>query len=145
MYRRILVPVEHSPYDAAILAHVRGLARHCGAQLVLLHVADGWAARNIKQLALRESEEMRADRAYIEQCAAELATQGFSAEAVLATGDPATEIVATAEREGCDLIAMATHGHRWLQDVLRGSTASAVRHAARMPVLFVRGSASGAG
>lgn len=144
MYRRILVPVEHSPYDVAILTHVRGLARHCGAELVLLHVADGWAARNIKQLALRESEEMRADRAYIEQCAGELTAEGFSVEAVLATGDPAREIVATAEREGCDLIAMATHGHRWLEDVLRGSTASAVRHATRIPVLFVRGDAGGA-
>lgn len=139
MYRRILVPVEHSPYDPVILSHVRELARHCGSELVLLHVADGWAARNLHQLALRESEEMRADRAYIERCVDELCTEGFRAEAVLATGDPATEIVAAAEREGCDLIAMATHGHRWLEDVLRGSTASGVRHASRIPVLFVRG------
>lgn len=139
MYRRILVPVEHSRYDAVILEHVRGLSRHCGAELVLLHVADGFAARNLRQLALRDSEEMKADRAYIERCVAELVADGFSAEAVLATGDPADEIVAAATREGCDLIAMATHGHRWIQDVLRGSTASAVRHASAIPVLFVRG------
>lgn len=139
MYRRILVPLEHSLYDAVILEHVRGLGRHCGAELVLLHVADGWAARNLRQLALRDSEEMRADRAYIERWVAELAAEGFTAEAVLATGDPASEIVAAARREGCDLIAMATHGHRWLQDALRGSTASAVRHASDIPVLFVRG------
>lgn len=139
MYRRILVPLEHSAYDTIILDHVRGLARHCGAELVLLHVADGWAARNLGQLALRESEEMRGDRAYIERRVAELLAEGFAAESVLATGDPASEIVAGATREGCDLIAMATHGHRWLQDVLRGSTASAVRHASPIPVLFVRG------
>lgn len=139
MYRRILVPLEHSAYDADILEHVRGLARHCGAGLVVLHVADGWAARNLRQLALRESEEMKADRAYIEQRVAELVADGLEAEAVLATGDPASEIVAAAVREGCDLIAMATHGHRWLQDVIRGSTASAVRHASPIPVLFVRG------
>ena len=139
MYRRILVPLEHSRYDAVILEHVRGLGRHCGSEIVLLHVADGWAARNLRQLALRDSEEMHADRAYIEQCAAGLVAEGFTAEAVLATGDPATEIVAAADRERCDLIAMATHGHRWLQDALRGSTASAVRHASGIPVLFVRG------
>lgn len=139
MYRRILVPLEHSAYDATILGHMRALSRHCGAELVLLHVADGWAARNLRQLALRESEEMRADRAYIERCVADLVAEGFAAEAVLATGDPASEIVAAADREGCDLIAMATHGHRWLQDLVRGSTASAVRHASTIPVLLVRG------
>lgn len=140
MYRRILVPIEHSRYDAFILEHVRELARHCGAELVLLHVADGFAARNLQQLALRDSEEMHADRVYIRKCVDELLADGFRAEALLATGDPAREIMAAARRERCDLIAMATHGHRWLQDVLRGSTASAVRHDSEIPVLFVRGS-----
>jgi nucleotide-binding universal stress UspA family protein len=143
MYRRILVPLEHSPYDACILAHVRELARLCGSELVLIHVADGWAARNIRQLSLRESEEMQADRAYIEQCTAELCADGYRAEAVLATGDPAQEIVAAAAREQCDLIAMATHGHRWLGDIVYGSTATAVRHTTPVPVLLVRGNADG--
>ncbi len=139
MYRRILVPIEHSRFDVFILEHVRGLARHCGAELVLLHVADGFAARNLHQLALRDSEEMRGDRAYIQRIVNGLLADGFKAEALLATGDPAKEIVAAARRENCDLIAMATHGHRWLQDIFRGSTASAVRHESDIPVLFVRG------
>ncbi len=139
MYRRILVPIEHSRFDAFILEHVRGLARYCDAELVLLHVADGFAARNLRQLALKDSEEMLADRAYIRQLVNELLADGFKAEALLATGDPAKEIVAAARRENCDLIAMSTHGHRWLQDVIRGSTASAVRHHSEIPVLFVRG------
>ena len=62
MYQRILVPVENSPYDAAILRHVRELARLCKSSVVLIHVADGFAARNVDALQLRESEEMRADR-----------------------------------------------------------------------------------
>src|SRR2546430_776714 len=57
---------------------------------------------------------------------------------VLAWGDPATEIAAAAEREGCDLIAMATHGHRLLEDVVRGSTATALRHQTKIPILMVR-------
>ena len=81
MYRRILVPLEHSDYDATILDHVRKLARHCASELVLIHVADGWAARNIRQLALRESEEMRGDRKYIEQQAAALAARERAAQA----------------------------------------------------------------
>lgn len=143
MYRRILVPLENTPTDSCILAHVRGLARHCGASLVLIHVADGWAARNLEALKLRESEEMRADRAYIERIAGELVAEGLRAEAILANGDPAREITATAERERCDLIAMATHGHRFLGDVIHGSVANTVRHETSIPVLLIRDPAGG--
>ena len=138
MYHRILVPLEHTVTDQHILAHVRELARFCGASLVLMHVADGWAARNIRHLALRESEEMKDDRAYIERLAAQLAGEGLPAEALLATGDPATEIAAAALNEKCDLIAMATHGHRLIGDVVYGSVASEVRHRSMVPVLLVR-------
>lgn len=138
MYRRILVCLENSPTDASIVAHVRALAAHCGASLVLIHVADGWAARNIRHLELRESEEMKDDRAYLERTAAELSSAGLHAEALLATGEPAKEISAAAEREGCDLIAMATHGHRLIGDVVYGSVASDVRHRSMVPVLMVR-------
>lgn len=139
MYTRILVPLEHTPYDAAILAHVRPLARLCGARLVLFHVADGWAARHIRHLGLQESEEMRRDRAYLEATAAALAADGFDADAVLGCGDPAAEIIAAARRERCDLIAMATHGHRFLADLVYGSVADSVRHRCGIPVLLVRG------
>ena len=141
MYQRILVPVEHSSYDDVVLRHVRKLARTCNnASIVLIHVADGWAARNINQLDLRESEEMRSDREYIEALADDLEKDGYQAEAILAGGDPAKEIAACGEREKCDLIAMATHGHRGLSDVIRGSVASELRHISMLPVLMVRGS-----
>ena len=140
MYQRILVPLEHSDYDEVILAHVRKLARQCGgSSIVLIHVADGWAARNIKELHLRESEEMKSDREYIEQIAEVLVAEGYKVEALLAGGDPASEIAAAGEREKCDLIAMATHGHRGLADVLRGSVANELRHISMLPVLMVRG------
>ena len=138
MYRRILVPVENGPADPAILDHVARLAKLCKAQIVLIHVADGWVARNIQQLDLRESEEMKEDLAYLERVQARLRSGGGEAEAVLAAGDPAKEIGAAAEREGCDLIALATHGHKFLEDVVRGSTATALRHLTRIPVLMVR-------
>jgi nucleotide-binding universal stress UspA family protein len=139
MYRRILVPLEHSDYDDAILAHVRDLAQLCASTVVLIHVADGWAARNQRELALRESDEMKKDREYIESRADALAKHGIAVEWVLAGGDPGTEIAAAAEREGCDLVAMSTHGHRGLQDLIRGSVANNVRHNTTVPVLLVRG------
>jgi nucleotide-binding universal stress UspA family protein len=138
MYKHIMVPVENSPTDALILEHVKHLARFCGASLVLIHVADGWAARNIRQLDLRESEEMRDDRGYLERTAAQLEREGLHVEALLAVGDPAREITAAAEREKCDLIAMGTHGHKFIADVVYGSVANAVRHATTIPVLLLR-------
>ncbi|HEX2723727.1 MAG TPA: universal stress protein [Gemmatimonadaceae bacterium] len=143
MYRKILMPVENSPYDDAIVDHVRELARMCKSYVVLIHVADGFAARNISQLDLRESEEMKKDRAYIERLSAELEATGIDADAVLASGDPAKEIALAALREGCDLIAMATHGHKFIGDMIHGSVSHAVRHASTVPVLLVRGSSHG--
>ena len=139
MYRRILVPLEHTDYDDAIVTHVRDLAKLCGASVVLIHVADGWAARNQHQLGLRESAEMKFDREYLEERADALEADGITAECVLAGGDPGKEIAAAAEREGCDLVAMSTHGHKGIQDLLRGSVANEVRHHTTVPVLMVRG------
>ena len=138
MYRRILVAVENSPADRTILTHICGLAKLTGAELLLVHVADGWAARNFDQLKLRESEEMKADRAYLEGLRTDLAARGFTVEARLALGDPATELIRAAESGAADLIAMATHGHKGLADVVRGATADRVRHGVKIPVLLLR-------
>ena len=139
MYKRILVPLEHSDYDWAIVDHVRRLAAFCHASVVLIHVADGFAARNVSQLHLRESEEMRVDRDYLEQICESLSADGIETDSIIAGGDPAKEIAGAAAREECDLIAMSTHGHRFIKDMIYGSVANEVRHLSRVPVLLVRG------
>jgi nucleotide-binding universal stress UspA family protein len=138
MYRRILVAVENSPADRTILTHVSELARLTGAELLLVHVADGWAARHFDQLKLRESEEMQADRAYLERVRGELAGRGLTVATLLAMGDPATELIRAAEQHQVDLIAMSTHGHRFIADLLHGTTADRVRHLVKVPVLLLR-------
>ena len=138
MYRRILVAIENSPADRTIVDHVRELARITGAELHLVHVADGWAARNFDQLNLRESEEMRGDRDYLDRLAADLSAQGLKVSTELAMGDPATELIRLAESREADLLAMSTHGHRFLNDLLRGTTVSKVRHFVKIPVLLLR-------
>jgi nucleotide-binding universal stress UspA family protein len=143
VYKRILVPLEHSAYDEAILEHVRTLASFCNSAVILIHVADGWAARNIHQLDLRESEEIQEDRAYLEGVAAGLERDGFETDAILASGDPVREIAAAAQREQCDLIAMSTHGHRFFSDLFYGSVAESLRHRCMVPILLVRGSKMG--
>lgn len=138
MYQNILVAIEHSDADRAVLSHVQELARLTGARLLLVHVADGWVARHFDELNLRESDEIRADREYLGQLCEDMVQQGFDTRARLAMGDPATQLVKVAADEAVDLIAMSTHGHRFLNDVLRGSTADRVRHNVRVPVLMVR-------
>ena len=143
MYKRILVPLENTDTDSAIIEHVRHLAKEGRSSVVLMHVADGWAARNANQLSLRESEEMRVDREYLESISELLEKDGIPSESLLAGGDPAKEISAAADREKCDLIAMSTHGHRFIKDVIYGSVANEVRHLSRVPVLLVRGDRHG--
>jgi len=138
MYKKILVAIENSAADRTILTHVTDLAQLTGAELLLVHVADGWAARHFDDLKLRESEEMKSDRAYLQHLRDDLAGQGFTVQTELAMGDPATELIRVAEHERVDLIAMSTHGHRFLLDLLHGTTADRVRHLVKVPVLLLR-------
>lgn len=138
MYQHILIPLENSAADEAILDHIKPLARMTGARLLLLHVADGWVARNYDRLQLAESEEMREDRAYLETRATELRAEGFTVDHLLALGEPADEMIKVAQERGVDLIAMSTHGHRFISDLLYGSTADKVRHHVDVPVLLLK-------
>ena len=139
MYKKILIPLENSVTDSAILDHIRSLTKITRANLLLLHVADGWAARNFNQLKLAESEEMKTDRGYLDKVAGQLRGDGFSVETRLALGDAPAEIIKMAEAENCDLIAMAGHGHRLFGDIFHGSTITQVRHHTTIPLLVVRG------
>ena len=138
MYHHILIPLENTPADEMILTHIKPLARMTGAKLLLVHVADGWVARNFNQLQLAESEEMKQDRAYLEGRRAELDAEGFTCAAVLALGEPSDEIIKLAREKDIDLIAMTTHGHRLISDILYGATADKVRHAVDVPVLLLK-------
>ena len=139
MYHRILVAIEHSKADAAILEHIEKLARLTGASLLLVHVADGFAARHFDELNLRESEEMKSDRAYLTARCEDLRRAGLTVDTVLAMGDPSTELIRIANEAKVDLIAMSTHGHRFLSDVIHGTTVDRLRHKVFVPVLLLRG------
>ncbi len=137
MYQKILVALENGQADKSLLPHIAELAKLHKSKLLLVHVADGWAARNYDQLQLRESQEMIEDRAYLDEKAKQLRKHGLAVETCLALGDPPAEILKTAKREQCDLIAMTTHGHRLLADLFYGSTIEHVRHRSMIPLLIV--------
>ncbi len=136
MYETILVTLDGTPTDRAIVKHVQELAKLAHSRVVLLHVADGWAARTYGPDAV--SSEITEDTAYLQKVRTEFQAQGIPAEAELAYGDPVTEIVKWVEQKGCDLVAMSTHGHRFLADLFLGTTASRVQHSIRVPVLLLR-------
>jgi universal stress protein A len=138
MYHTILVPVENRETDQTILKHIRPLARLANSKLMLVHVADGWVARNYENLKLQESEEMKEDRAYLANLERELRAEGFEVSSILAMGEPWTEIIKLARAEPVELIAMSTHGHRFISDLLYGSTADKVRHNVDIPVLLLK-------
>src|SRR5215510_8047142 len=138
MYRKILVPVENSPNDQVILNHLEGLVALTGAKLILVCVAHGWVARNFDQLRLREYEEMRKDREYLVTLCTDLQSKGVQAEFILAYGEPSNEIIKIAREHQVDLIAMTTHGHRFISDLLYGSVSHDVRHAVDIPVLLLK-------
>jgi len=138
MYKKILVALENSRADETLLPHIAELANTHHSEMLLVHVADGFVARNYNQLNLIESDEMKEDRAYLENAATNLRARGLNVDTYLALGDPAAGILKAAEDKQCDLIAMTAHGHRLLGDILFGSTINEVRHKAQVPVLLVR-------
>ncbi|HEY5345342.1 MAG TPA: universal stress protein [Verrucomicrobiae bacterium] len=138
MYKKILIALENGPADATIIPHVAELAGHFGSEILLLHVADGFAARCFDQLKLAESEEIKEDRIYLEKVAGKLRAKKLSVSTLLAMGDPPAEILKIAAEEKCDLIAMTSHGHRFFGDLFHGSTITQVRHNTHIPLLVLR-------
>lgn len=128
--------LDSTPTDRAIIEHVKELAKLARSRVVLLHVADGWATRTYGPDAV--SPEITQDTAYLQEVRAEFQAAGIPAETELAYGDPVKEIVNWVEQKGCDLVAMSTHGHRFLADLFLGTTASRVQHSISVPVLLLR-------
>jgi nucleotide-binding universal stress UspA family protein len=136
MYNKILVTLDATPTDRAIIDHVKALAQITGSRVVLLHVADGWAARMFGREAV--SPEISEDKAYLAKVQAEFQTAGLSADAELAYGEPAEEIIRWVREKQCDLVAMSTHGHRFVGDLFLGTTSRRVRHSVNVPVLLLK-------
>jgi nucleotide-binding universal stress UspA family protein len=136
MYKTILLTLDTTPSDRTIIEHIKPLAKLHGSRIVLLHVADGWAARTFGSDAV--SPEVDSDKAYLEKVRTELRGAGIEADAELAFGDPVEQIVNWAKKNACDLVAMSTHGHKLLGDLIHGTTASRVQHSIHIPVLLIR-------
>jgi nucleotide-binding universal stress UspA family protein len=138
IYKKILVALENSATDEVILRHIEPLVRLLGSEVLLAHVADGWSARHSKDLNLAPSQEMEDDRDYLDAVVTRLRAGGITTQAQLLSGEPADELIKLARESGADLIAMSTHGHRFLSDMIYGTTVDKVRHKVEIPVLLLK-------
>jgi len=138
MFKKILVALDHSKADEVLLPQVRELATLTRAEVLLLHVSTGWAAQWQENLNLSDSQEMKEDRVYLDSVAQKLRSEGLRVTARHERGEPAEAILRTARNEGCDLIAMAAHGHKLIADLIHGTTITKVRHQSEIPIFLVK-------
>jgi len=137
MYKTILVTLDATATDRAIIEHIKKLAAFMKSRVVLLHVATSAVAQWHGPNAA--GEEVEEGQAYLNKVKAEFESVGVAAEAQLAYGTPpARQIVKWVQENDCDLVAMSTHGHRLLADLLLGKTATDVQHNISLPVLLLR-------
>jgi nucleotide-binding universal stress UspA family protein len=136
MYKTILVTLDGNPTDRAIIEHIKPLATLMKSRVVLLHVATGAPARYHRSDAT--GKEIEESRAYLERVRTEFLDSGIATEAEMAYGEPAKEIIKWVKQNGCDLVAMSTHGHQLVADIVLGTTAIKVQHGISVPVLLLR-------
>jgi nucleotide-binding universal stress UspA family protein len=136
LYKTILVTLEGTPTDRAIIDHIKRLAPAMQSRVVLLHVASGVPAQYHRTDAA--GKEVEESRVFLGSVREELTAAGIHTEAQLAYGEPATEIIKWVQKNGCDLVAMSTHGHQLIADLVLGTTANRVQHSLSVPVLLLR-------
>jgi len=136
LYNTILVTLEGTPTDRAIIEHIKLLAQAMKSRVVLLHVASGVPAKYHRSDAT--GKEVEESKAGLERVRAEFTAVNIPAEVALAYGEPVKEIVNWVKQNGCDLVAMSTHGHQFMADLVLGTTAIHVQHSISVPVLMLR-------
>jgi nucleotide-binding universal stress UspA family protein len=136
MYEKILLALDLSPADRPIIDHVKKLAGIMKSRVVLLHVATGAAAQFHEEDA--GGKEVKEGRTYLKQIRSEFESANIPVELEMAYGEPGKEIIKWVDQKGCDLVAMGTHGHKLIGDLLLGATASRVQHNISVPVLLLR-------
>jgi len=130
VYERILVAMDCSSVDDAIIEHVAKLAVQNSAQLYLLHVVHS------HPLPLARAPRAGAET-LLESRREVLEGQGIAVHVVIRSGEPEAEILDEIEGNGYDLVAMATHGHSFLGDLLFGSVSRVLKHRISVPLLLI--------
>lgn len=131
VYKNILVTLDCSPVDDAIIKHVALLAVQNQARVHLLHVVHAHT--------LDQRRALRAETGpCLEKHAEKLREQGVDAHKIIRDGEPDAQILKEIETGRYDLVAMATHGHKFFGDILFGSVSKTLKHRISIPLLLLK-------
>lgn len=151
MFKTILVPLDGSKRSEEILPYVEKLALGFDSKVVFLQVVqavfvygppqDYFTAVTVEEANIetlkRESEN------YLSSLQGEFREKGIQARFIVTEGPVVQMIINVAEREGADLIALASHGRTGLARVFYGSVAAGVLHQVDRPLLMIRSEGTG--
>jgi nucleotide-binding universal stress UspA family protein len=130
LYRKILVTIDCSAVDDAIIEHVSSLALQNDAQVALLHVVHSHTLDQHRVLSERAEASLNAQQK-------KLQNRGIDARIVIRSGEPDAEILAEIAKTDYDLVAMATHGHSFIGGILFGSVSRTLKHRICTPLLLI--------
>lgn len=130
LYRKIMVALDCSPVDNTIIGHVKALAQQNDAQVYLMHVVHSHTLDQDRVLREETLKSMEAYRKTFQDA-------GIEAEVIVRSGEPGPELLKQIEQSDYDLVAMATHGHSFLGDLLFGSVSRTLKHSISIPLLLV--------
>jgi universal stress protein A len=131
IYKKILLTMDCSEVDGPIVEHVSALAPQNKAEVVLLHVVH---AHSLDQDRALHNKAI----IILDACLADLRAKGIEAHSIVKSGEPDTEILHEIEDGGYDLVAMATHGHTLIGDILFGSVSESLKHKISIPLLLLK-------
>ena len=131
LYKKILVTIDCSSVDDSIIEHVTAIALQNNASVYLLHVVHSHTLDQQRVLGERANLCLESYRKKLED-------QGIDAHIVIRDGEPEKQILDEIKEKDYDLVAMATHGHKFIGDFLFGSVSKSLKHKIKIPLLLLR-------
>jgi len=131
VYKKILVTIDCSDVDEAIIKHVSALAIQNRAKVYLLHVIHSHTLDQHRTLSEKAEICLESHRIRLENLKIDVYK-------VIREGEPDIQILDEIENNDYDLVAMATHGHTFIGDLLFGSVSKSLKHKIKIPLLLLK-------
>jgi nucleotide-binding universal stress UspA family protein len=146
MYQKIVVPLDGSELSECVLPHLETIYKGCEVkEALLVHTIEPLRYQAMGDYAFSENDLKKMDerrrneaQTYLDGIAGNLAKSGINARTVILAGNPADTIAEYAEKNGADLVLVATHGRSGISRWAWGSVADRILRSACVPVLMVR-------
>ena len=139
---RVLIAIDDSTFSENVIRAVKTWIRHENTEVLVLHLLQPVEPVPPPEMAQDYAPELESEmqpaRALVERIAGELRRSGFTAQSEVRIGDVTETVLDRAAEWHADLIAVGSHGHRRIHDILLGSVAESVARRAGCSVTVVR-------